>query len=123
MAFLNGQLDLQIYTDAAQTEFPQISIPEISMPWTNSSVTGIQPLYFNLAASGTQAVTFNGLTGVTQFYLYSDAANLTLTINGTAGFTYTYGLPGFIPVTLTSLSITNASSTVATNVTLILIKG
>jgi hypothetical protein len=123
MAFLEGKLKLKIYTDSTQTEFPTFNLPQVDEDFINDTVTGIQPLYLNLAASGTQAINFNGLTGITQFYIKSDAADITLAMNGLSPVTVKYGVPGYVPIALTSLSITNSSASVATNVTLILIKG
>lgn len=121
--FLSGTLNLQIYSDSAQTVYPQLSQPNLNVTFTNSAVTGKEELYFSLAASASQTINFNSLSGVTQWYINSDAANLSLQINGASAMTYTFGIPGYIPLTLTSLIVTNASSSVATNVHLILIKG
>lgn len=123
MAFLNGSVQLQIYTDSAQTAFPKLNLPSIVNDFTNSVVAGALPLYINLAALGTQAINLNGLTGVTEFYIFSDAAALSLTLNGGSPVTVKQSVPGYVPFAVTSMSITNNSSSVATNVTLILIKG
>lgn len=123
MAFLTGTINLNVYTDANQTQFPQLNLPNFAASWTNNAVTGVQPLYLNIAANGTQVINLNGLTSVTQFYIYSDNANLNLTLNGTSGFSVKFGVPGYVPIAVTSMTIANASGASATNVTLILIQG
>lgn len=121
--FLNGSLSLQIYADTSQTVFPQLNQPNLAIDWTNSSVAGSEQLYFNLDALGSQTINLNNLTGVTQWFINSDATPLNLTINGTAGFVCSAAIPGYIPIALTSLIIANSSASIATNVNLILIKG
>lgn len=123
MAFINGTIQLQAYLDSAQTVFPQLSLPNFNATWNNSSVTSIEPLYFNLAASGSKTINFNGLTGITEFYLYSDATALTIALNGGSAISYKAATPGYIPLAATSMVIVNASGTTATNVTLVLIAG
>lgn len=122
MSFLSGTIEFRVYTDSAQTEFPTELVPSISKEFSNDSITEIQATSFVLAASGSQAINFNGVGTVKRFYLYSDAADLTLTINGgVTTYTYTAGEPGYVPIQLSSLTIANASSSSSTNVTLVMI--
>lgn len=122
MSFLTGSLNLDVYTDTAQTEFPNENLVKIFKEFSSSVITEAQITSISLAASGSQAISFNGVGTVKRFYLYSDAAALTLTINGSATtFTYEAGMPGYIPIQLSSLTIVNASSSVATTVTLAMI--
>lgn len=120
MAFLTGNIELQIYTDSQQTEFPSELIPSISKTFEDTSVTGVQPLVFSLAASGTQAINLNGLA-VSRVYLHSASTALNVNFNGLGTVSYEAGIPGFMPITVTSLSVTNSSSSTATTVTVILV--
>jgi len=122
MPYMTGKVELTIYNDAAQTDFPLVNVPSISRTFSDTDVAEVQTTVITLAASGSQAITFNGLDSVTKWALFSSTSDLTLTINGTAGFTYKAGIPGWIPITLTSLTITNASSSVATTVELVMVK-
>jgi hypothetical protein len=122
MAFLTGTVEFKTYTDTSQTEFPKELVPHIKKDFSNTSITEIQSTTISLAALGSQAITLNGVSPVTKWYLYSDTTALTLTINGSATtFTYEAGMPGYIPIALTSLTIVNASAVSATTVTLVLI--
>ena len=123
MAFLEGEIKLNLYADSAQTEFPQQLIPSYAKTWMSTSVDEAQTNYINLAASGTQAFTLNGVGDVQGIMIYSDAADLTITINGGTAMTYKAAVPGFMPLVVTSLSITNASASVATNVLVQIISG
>lgn len=122
--FITGSIELKVYSDAAQTEFPQQIVTWFKRALDDSTAVAQQSTTVSIAASGTQAFNLNGLTSIDRFFLYSDTANVTLTINGSATpLTLKYGVPGFIPITVTSMSITNTSSTLATNVTFIPITG
>jgi hypothetical protein len=124
MAYLTGTIEFKVYTDSAQTEFPQELVPSIKKEFSDNSISEVQATTISLPASGSQAINLNGVATVKRWYLYTDASSLTLTINGSATtFTYNPGIPGFIPMTLTSLSITNDSASAATNVTLVLVTG
>lgn len=122
MAFLNGLISFRVYSDSSETEFPQELIPSISKEFENSEITEIQATTVVLAAAGSQTISFNSVGTVKRWYLYSSAADLTLNVNGLgSSITYQSMEPGYIPMTLSSLVITNASASVSTTVTLVMI--
>jgi hypothetical protein len=123
MAYLVGSMNIQVYTDSSQTNFPQQVVLNETPSWNDNSVTGVQPTIISLAASGSQTINLNGLTGVTGFYIYSSTANVNVNLNSLGNVLYKYGVPGFVPATVTSMVITNTSSTMATTVTVALIQG
>lgn len=121
--FLIGQLDLLIYRDVSQTEFPQKKICDISESIEDTAVAEAQESTFSLAASATQAINFNSLTPVRKVYIYSDTNDLSVSFNGGAALTYKAMIPGIMPIQLTSLSVTNSSSSTATTVSVVLVTG
>lgn len=121
MPFLTASIELTAYTDDNQTEFPQELVPSISKEFSSSSITELQSTTVVLAASGSQTISFNGVGTVKRWYLFSSAADVTLAINGGAALTYQGQEPGYVPLTLSSLVITNASASVSTTVTLVMI--
>lgn len=118
---LVGSIGLQVYTDSSQTNNPQLLMPSITQSWTSSTVTGVQTETVSLAALGAVTVNLNGLTSVKGLFIYSDTTNVSVNINSVGNITCNASIPGFIPFTVTSLVITNASATTATNVTYSLI--
>jgi len=122
-AILEGSIELKVYTDSQQTEFPQELIPNITKSFQNLAVDSAQITYISLSASGSQAITLNGTSNLQYMYLYSDTSDLSLAINGGAAITYKAAIPGFMPLVVTSLTITNASASVATNVAIAIISG
>lgn len=123
MAYLTGSITLKLYTDSAQTEFPQELIPSMLKSFQNTSVDSAQTTFISLAASGSQAINLNGTSNIQGMYVYSDSQDVTLAINGLSAITYKAGQAGFMPMVVTSLTVANSSSTTATNVTVILISG
>lgn len=123
MAYLTGSINLKLYTDSSQTEFPQELIPSMLKNFQNTGVDSAQTTFINLAASGSQAITLNGTSNIQGMYVFSDSQDITLAINGLSAITYKAGMAGFMPMVVTSLTVANSSSTTATNVTIILISG
>lgn len=123
MAFLEGKIDLLVYTDATQTAFPTEKLVDISKEFADLTVAEAQPLYLNLAASGSQAVNFNNVGTVEKVYIYSDSTDITVNFNSLGAITYKAATPGLMPIEITSLTVTNASAVSATNVVVILITG
>jgi hypothetical protein len=121
LAFLTGTIQFKAYIDSAETEFPQELVSDIKKEFENDAITEVQSTTISLAAGGSQSITLNGVSPVKRWYLYSSSTALTIDVNGLGNMTFQAGEPGYIPITLTSLSITNASGTTATTVTLILI--
>lgn len=121
MPFLNASISCQVYTDPDQTEFPQELLPSIQKEFSSSDITEIQSTTVTLTASGSQVIAFNGVDTVKRWYMYSNSADVGLEINGGASVTFQAGEPGYVPITLTSLHITNLSASVATTVTLVMI--
>lgn len=120
MAFLTGKIELLVYTDEAQTEFPMEKIPNISKEFEGLDIDGVMPFVTSLAASGTQTLNFNGLS-VKKIYIHSNLQNISVNINGLGAITYEAEIPGFMPLAVSSLVITNLSSTDPTTVTVIAI--
>jgi hypothetical protein len=118
--FLTGKITLNVYQDSAQTPAPLLNIPSVAQAFQSSVVTGVQTSTVSVAASGTQAITLNGVGTVTGVFLYSDTSNVNVNINGLGNMVLHSGVPGFMPLTVSSLSINNASAA-ATNVTVILL--
>lgn len=123
MAYAIGTISLQVYTDTSDTVFPQLSVPNFSATFKDSTVTGVQPLYINLTASGSQTINLNGIGTPTKFYFYSDATDVNVNINGLGNILFKAMVPGFVPCQISSLVLTNSSSSTATNVTLVLVAG
>lgn len=123
MAFLNGSIELRLYADSSQTEFPKELIPHIDKEFSDTTVTGAEVVYIPLAASGSQTVNFNSVGTVKRFYLYSNTTDLSVNMNGLGTVTYEAQIPGFMPIQLSSLVLTNSSSTTATTAVLVLITG
>lgn len=123
MAFLVGKLDLKVYSDVSETEFPKELVPQITKEFEDLTISGVQVSSFSLAAAATQAINTNGIGTVKRFYLYSSVSDLSISINGLAALTYEAGIPGFAPITVSSLSITNSSASIATVVSLVLVTG
>lgn len=121
MAYLVANVKLKAYTDTNQTEFPEQLVSNIEKEFTSSSVTEVQSLTISLAALGTQAITLNGVATVKRWYIYSSATDVTVEINGLSALTVQAAEPGYIPITLTSLTVNNASASTATTVTVVLI--
>ncbi len=122
MAFLVGSMSIQVYTDAAQTNFPTLFSINEGPSWTNSAILSVQTTTIALAGAGTQTINLNGLTAsVKRMYLFSDAQNINVNINGLGNILFQAGDPCYMPATVTSLVITNANATLATNVTVSLI--
>lgn len=120
--FLSGTLELQIYNDASQTDFPTVLVPQIKRTFSDNSSAEAQLTIINLAALGAQAITLNGVDTVTRMYLYSSSADVSVNINALGNINMKYGEPCFAPFTVTSLTITNTSASVATTVEILLIK-
>lgn len=120
--FLSGTLELQIYNDASQTDFPTVLVPQIKRTFSDTSTAEAQLTVINIAASGSQAITLNGVDTVTRMYLYSSSADIQVNINALGNITMKYGEPCYAPFTVSSLTITNTSSSVATTVEILLIK-
>ena len=121
MAFLQGNISFTVYTDSAQTEFPTQLVPQLDIDFEDNAVTQAQASTITLAASGTQTINLNGISGLKRMYLYSDTNDLLVNMNGLGNITYKAQEPGYMPLELTSLAITNSSSSAATNVTVVLI--
>lgn len=123
MGYLVGSLSLQVYSDTNQTNFPQQVVLNETPSWSSSAITGCQPTIVSIAASGSQTISFNGLSGVTGFYFYSSATAVNVNMNGLGNIQFAAATPGFIPATVTSMVLANTSSTTATTVTVALIVG
>ena len=123
MGFLTGNVSVLVYKDSAQTEFPQQKIVDIDQAMTDDSVAEAQVLYIALAASGAQTVNLNGVSSVEKLFIYSDTTDLNVNINGLGDIPYKAGTPGIMPLSVSSLVITNASSSLATTATVALISG
>ena len=120
--FLSGNLEIQIYNDSAQTDFPSVLVPKIKREWSDSSTAEAQLVVVSLAASGSQAISMNGLDTVTRMYLYSTAADINVNMNGLGNIQMKYGEPCYAPLSISSLTITNTSGSVATTVEVLFIK-
>lgn len=123
MAYVTGTISIEAYTDTADTVFPQLQLPNLTQTFKDSTVSGIQPLFINIAASGSQTINLNGVGTPTKLYFYSDTTDCNLNFNGLGNILFKAQVPGFIPAQISSLVVTNSSSSVATNVTLVLIAG
>lgn len=123
MAYLTGTISLNVYTDTTQTEFPQENLAQITKSFQSVVVTGASSPLFALAALGSQAVDLNGAGTVTGAYICSSATDINVNINGLGNILFHSGVPAYLPATITSMTITNASSTTATYVTVMLIAG
>lgn len=123
MAFLQGTISLEVYSDVQQTEFPKELIPQIAKDFQDLTITGAQVSQIPLAASGSVTVNFNSIGTVKRWYLYSDTTDLNVNMNGLGDVTYETGIPGFVPIQLSSLVLTNASATTATTAFLVLVTG
>ncbi len=119
MAFLAVNVSLQAYIDSNQTEFPEQLISNISQDFEDSAVTQMQSTTIVLAGGASQVITLNGVATVKRWYIFSSATDLTLAINGAAAMTCQASEPGYVPITLSSLTITNADPSVSTTVTFI----
>lgn len=121
--YISGKIELQAYTDSAQTEFPKELVPSIEKEFANTAATEIQCTTLTLAGAASQAISLNGVGSITKIYLYSDATDLNVNINGLGNILYSAQVPGLMPLSVTSLTITNAHATTSTTVTLVLIAG
>lgn len=115
MAFVTGELKINVYNDSSDTNFPLINIPAISRTWKSETVTQEQFARYNIAASGSLTVALNS-TAPTRLYLYSDVANILVNINGLGNITFNMGEPAYLPANISSLVITNSSASLAVNV-------
>lgn len=120
--YLSGKVEVQIYNDSAQTDFPSVLVPKITREFSDNSSAEAQLTVISLAASGSQTIQLNGVDTVTRMYLYSSSADIQVNINSLGNINMKYGEPCFAPFTVSSLTITNTSSTVATTVEVLLIK-
>lgn len=123
MAFLTGTITVQVYSDTQQTEFPQELIPQITKNFQDLTITGAQVSQIPLAATDSISINFNNIGTVKRWYLFSDVADLNVSINGAADVVYEAGIPGFVPIALTSLDLENPSLTLDTTAYLVLITG
>lgn len=123
MAFLTGKVKLLAYKDSAETEFPKQKIVDEDFDFEDLTVTAAQPCYVALAALGSVTISFTGLGTVNTAYIISDSQNITVNLNGLGNLTLRAGIPCLIPATLTSMVVTNASASTATNVEVVLISG
>ena len=120
MAFLVGKVELQVYTDSAQTANPRELVPNIQKDFTSTAITGVMELTLTLASGASQVVNLNGLTSVDGLYLYSSATDVGVAINGLAEITFRSQKPSIANIGLTSLTVTNHSVTTDTVVSLVL---
>jgi hypothetical protein len=120
--FITGKLELDFYNDSADTEFPEVNVPSVIREFKSTTAAEVQTTVISLAASGSQTINLNGLDAVTGLYLYSASADLLVNINGLGNLTLKYGRPAYIPVSVTSLVLTNSSASLATTVECSLIK-
>lgn len=121
MAFLVGSMDIQVYTDSAQTDFPtKFSLKE-QPAFSDSSITQVQTTTFTLAALAANTINFNNVGTVKRFFVYSDTTNVTVNMNGLGALTCIAGDAGWVPFQITSMVVTNSSSTLATTVTVSLV--
>jgi hypothetical protein len=120
--FLEGSVQLKVYADAEQTQFPQELLPSYLNKWS-AEPSGVQTIVVSVPASGSQSINLNGLSNVTGVMIFSDAYDINVNINSLGNILYKAGVPGFMPLVVTSLSVTNTSSTYATNVTVAIISG
>lgn len=123
MAFLTGKVKVKIYTDSAETEFPKELILDFDKDFEDVTVDEVETVRISLAASGSQAINVNGVGTIQKVLIYSDTTDLTVAFNGLSAITYKAGVPGMMPLELTSLTVTNASGSSATNVLVVLITG
>lgn len=123
MAFLEGTIELKLYTDSEQTESPQELIPSYNKVFQNVSVDSAQTTYISLPASGSQTINLNGTSNIQGVALYSSTSDISVNINTLGNITLKAQSPGYMPFVVTSISITNQSSTEATNVLIVLISG
>ena len=122
MGFFKGKLELDFYNDSADTEFPEVNVPSIKRSFKASSAAEVQTTVISLAASGTQAISLNGLDSIDGLYIYSVSTAITVDINGLGNITLAVGRPSVLFGTITSLSITNTSASTATTVEVMLVK-
>jgi hypothetical protein len=121
MAFLVGSMDIQVYTDSAQTDFPtKFSLNE-RPEFADSAITEVQTTTVLLAPSGSQTINFNGVGTVRRFFVFSDTADITVNMNSLGALTCKAGDPGWVPFEITSMVITNASASLSTTVTVSLV--
>lgn len=122
MPFLTGSIEIEVYTDSAQTAFPLELVPHIKKTLASSTITKVQTTVVSLAASGSQTISFNGVAAPTRFYIYSNVASVLVNMNGLGNITLMAAEPGYIPFAVTSMVLTNNSSSDATTVTVVLIQ-
>ncbi len=120
--YLSGKVEVQIYNDAAQTDYPSILVPKISREFSDTSTAEAQLVVVSLAASASQAITLNGLDTVTRVYMYSSSADINVNMNALGNIQMKYGEPCYAPFSISSLTVTNTSGSVATTVEILLIK-
>lgn len=123
MAFVNGSVKLKLYNDAQETEFPKDILLDVDRSFSDITVDESQVIRIVLAASGSQAINFNGVGAVEKVYIYSDSEDISVNFNALGAITYKTGVPGLMPLSISSLTIINLSSTTPTNVVVGLITG
>lgn len=121
--YLLGRLKLLAYRDSTQTEFPTQKVVDMDEEFSNTSVDETIQLYINLAASGSQVINLDGVSSPQGIYVYSDTSNLSLDFDSLGNITYTAQKPGYFPIQFSSLTVTNASASAATNVQIIIVTG
>lgn len=114
------KISLVAYSDANETAFPSQKLIDFQKEVDNTALTGLESTTIALPASGSQSLNLNGIGSVTGALVYTDASDCTLTLNGNA-FTLKAGTPGLLPLVITSVAVTNLSSLIATNVTIMLL--
>ena len=119
--FLTGKITLNAYTDSAETASPLENLPLITKEFTADDLVGAQPTVLSLAAGASQVISLNGIGAVKGLYLFSDGEDVNVNMNALGNLLFSSGYPAFLPATITTLTITNASATTATNVTLTLL--
>lgn len=121
--FLEGKIELLVYRDAAQTEFPVKKVVDVSESFVNNSADEAQSTSISLAASGSQVLNFNTVGTTNYVYIYSDTADINVNINGLGNILFKAQIPSLIGAEITSLTVINSSALVATTVSVSLVTG
>lgn len=122
MGFMTGTIAINFYDDSADTEFPLVNAPQISRNFKSTSALEVQTTIIVLPASGSQAISLNGLDTVTGIYIFSNATSINMNMNGLGNITIGANRPGYLPASISSCILTNTSSTTDTTVEITLVK-
>ena len=120
--FLTGKIQLIAYNDSQQTEFPQEKVLDMAKELSANDLTNAETLVVPLVGAGSHVVNFNSISPVKRWFIYSNATEVTVALNGGSSLNLLVNEPGYMPLAITSMTLTNTDPDTDTTVTVVLFR-